>query len=217
MLELLHTYTGCPTSSLHFLALPREILLLYPSSDSIIVLNSRTLTFIRALAFWELFPATRHLNDPIQCLSIDPGMKLVVASMGHRVAAWNLSSAQNDSWRIHSSLLLPEDQHVTALGCKSGLLAVGTRSSLSVYTLILENDLPTWSQKWTYPVITLSRVRFSPSLMYISTTSMHNNVVRIYSTTSGRQTQDIPHPLLLQISCGAVPKLLAEMSSFCIQ
>ncbi len=30
-----------------------------------------------------------------------------------------------------------------------GLLAVGTRSTLSVYTLILENDLPTWSLKWS--------------------------------------------------------------------
>lgn len=41
----------------------------------------------------------------------------------------------------------------------SGLLAVGTPSSLSVYTLILENDLPTWSLKWTLPYVTvLSRV-----------------------------------------------------------
>lgn len=30
----------------------------------------------------------------------------------------------------------------------SGLLAVGSQSGLSVYTLILENDLLTWSKKW---------------------------------------------------------------------
>lgn len=31
---------------------------------------------------------------------------------------------------------------------ETGLLAVGTGRGLSVYTLVLENDLPTWSQKW---------------------------------------------------------------------
>lgn len=29
-----------------------------------------------------------------------------------------------------------------------GLLAVGCENELSVYTLLLENDLPTWSKKW---------------------------------------------------------------------
>jgi len=100
----------------------------------------------------------------------------------------------HDSWRLHSSLLLPQDQEVTALDCKSGLLAVGTRSSLSVYTLILENDLPTWSRKWTYSTKALARVRFSPSLMYIATTSTHDSTVRLHLTTSGRRTQVIPHP-----------------------
>ena len=132
----------------------------------------------------------------------------VVASLGHRVVAWSLSGPRNDYWRVHSSLQLSEDQHITALNCISGdssyypsfslfdstpigLLAVATRSSLSVYTLILENDLPTWSRKWsstyvqhsyttlcmyvhprTNRVPALSLVRFSPSLMYISTTSL---------------------------------------------
>ncbi len=44
----------------------------------------------------------------------------VVASLGHRVVAWSLSGTRNDYWRVHSSLLLPEDQHVTALNCVSG-------------------------------------------------------------------------------------------------
>lgn len=34
-----------------------------------------------------------------------------------------------------------------------GLLAVGTMSNLSIYTLVLENDLPTWSLKWTLPLV----------------------------------------------------------------
>ncbi|KAI0652289.1 WD repeat-containing protein [Trametes meyenii] len=178
MLDLTQAYTGCPSSSLQFLHLPRETLL----ANSVVVLNARTLAFVRALAFWEVFPSTRHLTQS------------VVASLGHRVVAWSLSGIQNDYWRVHSSLLLPEEQQVTALNCMSGLLAVGTRSSLSVYTLILENDLPTWSLKWSSTVPSLSRVRFSPSLMYIATTSLYDNVVHLYLTTTGRLTQTISHP-----------------------
>ncbi|KAI0830734.1 WD repeat-containing protein [Trametes gibbosa] len=194
MLDLTQAYTGCPSSSLQFLHLPRETLLLYPFADSVVVLNARTLAFIRALAFWEVFPSTRHLAHSVQCLTVENGMKLVVASLGHRVVAWSLSGPRNDYWRVHSSLLLPEDQHVTAINCTSGLLAVGTRSTLSVYTLILENDLPTWSLKWSFTVPSLSRVRFSPSLMYIATTSLYDNMVHIYLTTTGRKTQAISHP-----------------------
>ncbi|KZT72790.1 hypothetical protein DAEQUDRAFT_704451 [Daedalea quercina L-15889] len=198
MLDLLQAYTGCPTTSLQFLALPRETLLLYPSLDSIIIVNARTLAFLRALAFWEVFPGTRHTAGFVRCLTVDSGMKLVVASMASRVAVWSLSTAGgyqvHDSWRLHSSTILPQDQEISALDCKSGLLAVGTRSSLSVYTLTLENDLPTWSRKWTYPTNSLARVRFSPSLMYIATTSSHDSTVRLHLTTSGRRTQVIPHP-----------------------
>ncbi|OSD03553.1 hypothetical protein PYCCODRAFT_1476945 [Trametes coccinea BRFM310] len=190
MLDLTQAYTGCPSSSLQFLHLPRETLL----ANSVVVLNARTLGFIRALAFWEVFPSTRHLEQSVQCLTVDNGMKLVVASLGHRVVAWSLSGIQNDYWRVHSSLVLPEDQHVMALNCVSGLLAVGTRSSLSVYTLILENDLPTWSLKWSSSVPPISRVRFSPSLMYIATTSLYDNAVNVYLTTTGRKTQSIAHP-----------------------
>lgn len=84
--------------------------------------------------------------------------------MQTRIAAWCLSGVQQDAWRLHSSLVLPPNHVVTALDSKSGeytpskspvpfsfqpgLLAVGSQESLSVYTLILENDLPTWSQKW---------------------------------------------------------------------
>lgn len=30
---------------------------------------------------------------------------------------------------------------------------MGTLSNLSIYTLVLENDLPTWSLKWTLPLV----------------------------------------------------------------
>ncbi|CDO73196.1 hypothetical protein BN946_scf185007.g251 [Trametes cinnabarina] len=215
MLDLTQAYTGCPSSSLQFLHLPRETLLasllhicnhtcfdplplkLYPFADSVVVLNARSLTFVRALAFWEVFPSTRHLEQSVQCLTVENGMKLVVASLAHRVVAWSLSGIHNDYWRVHSSLVLSEDQHVMALNCVSGLLAVGTRSTLSVYTLILENDLPTWSLKWSSsyaPHLDAVGLRFSPSLMYIATTSLYDNAVNVYLTTTGRKTQSIAHP-----------------------
>jgi hypothetical protein len=95
---------------------------------------------------------------------IYPG-KVVTAS-GPRLAVWSLSGVSARTWLVHSSLLLPDDKYVTAIDCSSGavllllrflchcspgpgLLAVATQSTLSVYTLIMENDLPTWSCKWT--------------------------------------------------------------------
>jgi hypothetical protein len=40
--------------------------------------------------------------------------------MSTHVAAWSLSGVQDDTWRIHSSLLLPEDYRVTTLDIKYG-------------------------------------------------------------------------------------------------
>ncbi|KAG5715648.1 Regulator of V-ATPase in vacuolar membrane protein 1 [Termitomyces sp. T112] len=114
--------------------------------------------------------------------------------MNNRIAAWSLSGAKKGTWLIHSTLILPESQIITALDCKSGLLAVGSQPNLSVYTLILENDLPSWSQKWTIHACFPTCVRFAPSLMYIATSSASDNAIRMYSTTSGRQTQVISHP-----------------------
>ncbi|GJE87639.1 RAVE protein 1 C terminal-domain-containing protein [Phanerochaete sordida] len=149
---------------------------------------------MRALAFWEAFPGALHGNEAIRCLAVDPGMKLIVATMGTRLATWALSGVQSHTWRVHSTLTLPEGNNVTAVDCKSGLLAVGTATSLSVYTLVLENDLPTWSLKWSLPITGLTRLRFSPSLMYIASTSTLDSAVGVYLTTSGKQTQRIRHP-----------------------
>jgi hypothetical protein len=69
-----------------------------------------------------------------------------------------------------------------------GLLAVGSQSGLSVHTLMLDNDLLTWSQKWMSRCVFLaaclvillikssvtspSLACFAPSLTYIATTSL---------------------------------------------
>ena len=50
-----------------------------------------------------------------------PHSPQVVASLDNRVVAWSLSGTQNDYWRVHSSLLLSEDQQISALNCMSGM------------------------------------------------------------------------------------------------
>ncbi|KAF9076123.1 RAVE protein 1 C terminal-domain-containing protein [Rhodocollybia butyracea] len=195
MLTLRQNYLGSPSTGLFHLVLPHETLLLYPSADAVVILNARDLTLIRILAFWQVFPGSNYAAESISCISVDSGMKLIVAAMNSRIATWSLSGGQHDTWRIHSSLVIPRDHVVTTLDSRSGLLAVGTTHGMSVYTLILENDLPTWSQKWTVSLKTPpSLAHFAPSLTYIATTTKVDNAVRLYSTTTGRQTQLIPHP-----------------------
>lgn len=121
---------------------------LYESADAIIILDPISLDLIQILSFTDVFPGA---SQPIQSIAVDHGMKLVVASTGNRIAAWSVSKA--DTWRVHSSLVLPKDHTVTTIDCNAGLLAVGTHRGLAVYTLILENDLPTWSQKWFNPCV----------------------------------------------------------------
>lgn len=47
--------------------------------------------------------------------------------MGYRIAAWVLSASGStsnqpqDAWRLHSTLVIPDNQEVTALDCKSGM------------------------------------------------------------------------------------------------
>ncbi|OAX44398.1 hypothetical protein K503DRAFT_383768 [Rhizopogon vinicolor AM-OR11-026] len=194
MLDLLKTFTGSPAGALHQLVLPHATLILYPSADSVVILHASTLNLVRVLAFGEIYPGKQHLKQSISCIAVDSAMKVIVASMNTHIAAWSLSGTQNDTWRVHSSLSLPHGDTVTALDCKSGLLSVGSQNGLYVYTLILENDLPTWSKKWEARVTTPSLVKFAPTLAFIATTSHHDTLVRLYSTTSGRLVQSIPHP-----------------------
>ncbi|KAJ7076559.1 RAVE protein 1 C terminal-domain-containing protein [Mycena belliarum] len=187
----LNSLLPSPEADLHHLLLPAATLLLHASADAVVIRDAASLALVRVLAFWEAFPGAM---GAISCISVDSGMKLIVASMQTRVAVWSLSGVEQDAWRLHSSLALPPTCTVTALDSRSGLLAVGSEDSLSVYTLILENDLPTWSQKWMVSITTPSLTRFAPSLMYIAATSKNDKSLRTYSTTSGRLTQDIPHP-----------------------
>lgn len=48
----------------------------------------------------------------------------IVASMGARVATWAMSGVQSDTWRVHSSLHLPEGLDITTLDCKSGIVSI---------------------------------------------------------------------------------------------
>ncbi|KAG8219687.1 RAVE protein 1 C terminal-domain-containing protein [Butyriboletus roseoflavus] len=194
MLDLLRTFTGSPSGLLQHLVLPHTTLVLYSSADTVVVLNAASLQLIRVLAFQEVFPGLQSLDERVSCIAVDPAMKIIMASINTHIAAWSMSDVQTDTWRVHSSLVLPDGDFVTALDCRSGLLAVGSQSGLSVYTLILENDLLTWSKKWGTRVVTPSLAKLAPTLTYIATTSFDDNRVRLYSTTSGKQTQGMPHP-----------------------
>lgn len=50
---------------------------LYPFADSVAIFNAHTLAFVRALAFWEVFPSTRHTAQSVKCLTVENSMKLV--------------------------------------------------------------------------------------------------------------------------------------------
>ncbi|KAH7885922.1 RAVE protein 1 C terminal-domain-containing protein [Phlebopus sp. FC_14] len=206
MLDLVRTFTGSPAGPLQYLILPHTTLILYPSADAIVVLDAGSLALVRVLAFQEIFPGSQHLHDSVSCIAVDPAMKIIVAAMNTCIAAWSLSGAHSDAWRVHSSLVLPGADFVTALDCRSGLLSVGSRSGLSVYTLILENDLLTWCKKWSARVVTPSIAKLAPTLTYIVTASSDDTQVRLYSTASGREMQSLPHPrpvtdLIWRYSC----------------
>ncbi|OCB85636.1 hypothetical protein A7U60_g7286 [Sanghuangporus baumii] len=194
MLELVHAFVGCPSSDVHILTLPNEILLAYAFADCVVILNARTFAFMRALTFREVFPSARDTSEHIRRVSIEPTMKLIAASLGSHIAVWALSGVQKDVWRVHSSLTMPNGHLITAIDCKSGLLGVGSTSGLSVYTLGLEDGLPVWTQKWSIPAPSCTIVRFSPSLMHLATISSNDNTVRTYSTASGNLLQSLRHP-----------------------
>ncbi|THH06398.1 hypothetical protein EW145_g4114 [Phellinidium pouzarii] len=194
MLDLIHSFVGCPSSDVHILTLPDEILLVYAFVDCVVLLDARTFAFNRALAFSDVFPGIRDTNEHIKCVSIEPGMKLIAASLGSHVALWSLSGVQKDSWRVHSSLSATNGQTVTAIDCKSGLLGVGYVTGLAVYTLGLEDNMLVWTKKWFISTQPYSIVRFSPSLVHLATITTKDNTVRVYSTVSGGLLQSLRHP-----------------------
>jgi hypothetical protein len=94
MLDLVRAFHGSPSSAfrLHTLCLPTESLLvsrscsslactyascqLYPSADTVVILNATSLRFLRALAFSQVFPGV-GANCNITSLAVDPALKLV--------------------------------------------------------------------------------------------------------------------------------------------
>ncbi|KAF8500659.1 WD repeat-containing protein [Hysterangium stoloniferum] len=196
MLSLLNAYTGWPNDVAQ-VSLARHSLLLYASADTLVVLDARELSLLRILAFWEAFPASYSTKGKLKVVVTDAGLKLIVASMGSQLAFWSVSESaarkSSITTKVHSTLSLGEE--VTAADCKSGLLAVGTATTLSVYTLTLQNDIPTWIKKWEAAVPMLSQILFSPSLTHIaSISSKHGNLVRLHLTALPQETQTIRHP-----------------------
>ena len=50
--------------------------------------------------------------------------------MGTRIVAWTLSGVQQDTWRVHSTLVLPKGHTVTSLDNKAGeALVIGRLSA----------------------------------------------------------------------------------------
>jgi hypothetical protein len=121
MLTLHSTSIPAPQSALSHLVLPRQCLLLYAQSSSVVVLDARSLALRNVLAFSHVFPAP---SDPpaVSSISVDPNMNLVLAAAGSRIAAWALSGKDHDVWRVHSSLVLPPTHPITALHTRSGML-----------------------------------------------------------------------------------------------
>ncbi|KAG2084137.1 hypothetical protein BD769DRAFT_1682312 [Suillus cothurnatus] len=68
-------------------------------------------------------------------------------------------------------VLVPCALSASIVDFHSELLSVGGQDGLSVYTLILENDLLTWSKEWEVGVATTSLAKFAATLAYIATTS----------------------------------------------
>ncbi|KAI6162072.1 RAVE protein 1 C terminal-domain-containing protein [Pisolithus thermaeus] len=232
MLELTRTFTGCPTGPLKYLVLPHANLIVYPSADAVVILNASSLSLVRVLALREVFPGTQQT---VSCLAVDPALKVIVVSTGTRIAAWSLSGVQSNIFRVHSSLILRDGDPVTALDCRAGLLAIGSQKGLSVFTLILENDLLTWTKKWftghvdlvdLRPSLTpmnavplrLVRSHFSPTLAYIATTTTPNQVIshprpvsdvlwRYSSTSRGPLTTHSDDPVLYTVTSDSVLRI----------
>ena len=127
---------AAPGTSLRTTARPLTARQLHPSRDAVLVLDAHSLTLLRVLPFWLAFPDAQDTPCPISCMAVDAAMKLVrslfllpvlsptlqiIAAVGTRVAAWCLSGNDKDSWRVHSTLVLPDGAAVTALASRSGL------------------------------------------------------------------------------------------------
>jgi hypothetical protein len=61
---------SCPRSRVQF---PQ----IYPSADSVVILDAISLRLVRTLAFSQVFPGRDHASARITSLAVDPALKLV--------------------------------------------------------------------------------------------------------------------------------------------
>ena len=54
---------------------------LYPSADTVVILNATSLRLVRTLAFSHVFPNRDHVSVRITSLAVDPALKLVCTSL----------------------------------------------------------------------------------------------------------------------------------------
>jgi len=54
---------------------------LYPSADTVVILDATSLRLVRTLAFSQVFPSRDHVSARITSLAVDPALKLVCASL----------------------------------------------------------------------------------------------------------------------------------------
>jgi len=129
-----HSVLVCSHSPHHSIQLTlstsSSFLLQIPSSSSI----HPPLPSFTSLAFSDAFP---HSLGQISSIAVDPGMKLVCpipipllflthlytdscCNAHSSCCLVSLSGVQQDTWRIHSTLILPPSHTITAVDSKSG-------------------------------------------------------------------------------------------------
>lgn len=54
---------------------------LYPSADTVVILDATSLRLVRTLAFSQVFPSRDHVSARITSLAVDPALKLVCTSL----------------------------------------------------------------------------------------------------------------------------------------
>ncbi len=93
MLDLTRAYVGAPGDVICSITLRDRSLIVgrslyssvtriyrtqaYPSGDTVVLLNARTLLVERILALWEVFPSLHDAGHTISNLVVDSGLKLV--------------------------------------------------------------------------------------------------------------------------------------------
>ncbi|CAG7847093.1 Regulator of V-ATPase in vacuolar membrane protein 1 AltName: Full=Suppression of the onset of impotence protein 3 [Serendipita indica DSM 11827] len=118
-----------PLKTILFTKIP---LLAYASKDLIALVDASSLKLIATLAFWDAFPSTFGTETYVQHIDVDTVNKWIIASAGMRIAIWTLSSLEENTWRVHSTISAPKV--VTALEGHDGRLWVGMPESLSLYS-----------------------------------------------------------------------------------